>query len=140
MPQDITFAAEYFIVQVLTPFHQNRMSLSQNAARQEPNLHFDNSECQTAQSVADEMAKLRSKRGVHLPYSHNRAICDFCLFSCPKDQFAGLHAHGDAEFLREVQRILTAIDQTKVKTDFGHWIERCQGLSRAKVNTILNKK
>jgi hypothetical protein len=31
--QDITFTAEYFIAQVLTPLHQHRTSLSQDAAR-----------------------------------------------------------------------------------------------------------
>jgi hypothetical protein len=33
MPQDITFTAKYFIAQVLTPLHQHRMSVLQDAAR-----------------------------------------------------------------------------------------------------------
>jgi hypothetical protein len=42
-PQDITFTAVYFIVQVLTPLHQDRMSPSQDAAWRRFNLNFDNS-------------------------------------------------------------------------------------------------
>jgi hypothetical protein len=132
MLQDITFTAEYVIEHVLTPLHQHRMSLSQDAARQKSNLHFDNSECQTAQSVADEMAKLRSKRGAHPPDSHDRAICDFCLFSRQRNKLAGFQADDDAELLRNGQGILTAIDRTEIKNAFGHWIERCHWVATNK--------
>jgi hypothetical protein len=71
MPQDITFASESFITQVLTPLHQHRISLSQDAAPRTLSLHFDNSRCDTAPSVAAEMAKLRSKRLPHPVYSHD---------------------------------------------------------------------
>jgi hypothetical protein len=71
------------------------------------------------------MAKLRCNRGAHPPYSPDRAICDFYLLSRPKDKLAGFHLDDNAEFLRGVQGILTAIDPTEVQTAFEHWIGLC---------------
>jgi hypothetical protein len=67
--QDITFTAECFVAQVLTPLHHHKMSLSQDTARRKLNLHFDNSQCHTIRSVTDEMVKLRCKRVAHPSYS-----------------------------------------------------------------------
>jgi hypothetical protein len=114
------------MAQALSPFHQQRISPSQDAARRKLNLHFGNSPGQTAQSFTDEMAKLRYKLTMCPPYSLDLAICDFYLFSRLKDKLAGFHADDDAEFLRDMQGILTVIDRIEIKDAFGHWIERCQ--------------
>jgi hypothetical protein len=132
MPRDISFIAEYFNAHVLTPLHQHNMSLSQDAVRRKRNLLFTHSRCHDARSVTDEMAKLRRKRVAHRPDVPDPAICDFCMFSGLSDKLAGFYADNDAELLREVPGILTAIDRTEVKTAFGHWIERCQCLATNK--------
>jgi hypothetical protein len=99
MPQDITFPLKYFIAQVLTLFHQHRMSVSQDAARRKFNVHFDHSGCCTARFLAHEMAKLRGKRVGHPLYSPDLAIYNFYLFSHRKDKLTGFHADQDAELL-----------------------------------------
>jgi hypothetical protein len=132
MPQDITLTAENFIAQLITPFHQDRMLLSQDAARRKPDLHFDNSRCHAVRSIIDEMAKLRCERLAHPAYSPDITLCDFYLFSCRKDTLAGFHTDADAELLQEVQGILTPINRTEVKYAFGHWIERYQSVATNK--------
>jgi hypothetical protein len=87
------------MAQVLTPIHQSRRSLSQDAVRWEGNQHFDDSRCHTARSVTDEMAKLLRKRGAHPRYSPDLAVCDFYLFSGLKDKLTGFHADDDTELL-----------------------------------------
>jgi hypothetical protein len=138
--QDIAFTVEYFIVQVLTPLHQHRMSLSEDAARRRLNLHFDNSGCHTVPFVIDKMAKLRCKRVAYPPYFHDLAICDFYLFSRQKNKLAGFHADDDAELLREVQGILIANDRTEVKKLLGTGSNDVSGPPGTRVNTILNSK
>jgi hypothetical protein len=108
------------------------MSLSQDAAQWKVNLHFDNSRCNIARSVTDEMTKLRCKRVAYPTYSPDRAIYDFYLFSRLKDKLVGLHADDNAELLREVQGIVRVIDRTEINNAFGHWIERCQWVATNK--------
>jgi hypothetical protein len=91
------------------------MSLSQDAARRNVNLHFDNSRFHTAWSVTDTMAKLRCKRVAHPAYSSDMAICDFYLFSRGKDKLVGFHADDHAQLLQEGQGLLTAVNRTEAK-------------------------
>jgi hypothetical protein len=115
------------------------MSLSQDAARRKPDLHFDQSRCHMVRSVPDEMATLQCKRVAHPPYFRDLAICELYLLSRLKNNVAGSHADDEADVLREVQGILAVIDRTEVKNAFGHWIEQCQWVATNKSEYYLEE-
>jgi hypothetical protein len=138
MPQHIIFTAEYFITQILTQFHQHRMSLLQDATWRKFNLHFDNSQWHIARSVTDEMIKWWCKQIAHHPYSPDLAIRDFHLFSHLKDKLACFHVDDYAKFFQEVQRILRVVDWTKVKVFLDSGSSDVSRLPRTKMNIILN--
>lgn len=110
IPQNITFTAEYFIMHVLTLFHQPRMLLSQESTRRKLNLHFHHLRCSTARYIIEEMTKLKCKRIAHPLYSFGFAVCDFYLFSRRNDKLHGFHADDNTKLLREVQEIVTTVD------------------------------
>jgi hypothetical protein len=86
------------------------------------------------------MAELQCKRAAHLPYFLDLPICDFYLFSRPTDKLADFHADDDAELLREVQGILTAMDRWEINNALGTGSSDVSGSPQTKGNTILNNK
>jgi hypothetical protein len=77
LPQWDSFTAQYFIDQILKPLSQEHSMKSADIARRNLRLDFDNSRCNTAKIVADEMTRLKCKRVSHLPYSSDMAIAGF---------------------------------------------------------------
>jgi hypothetical protein len=55
-------------------------SIGKDGARRKLWSHFDNSKCQSAPTVRAESANSRCARNIHLLYSPDFAICDFCFF------------------------------------------------------------
>jgi hypothetical protein len=77
LPQWNSFTAQYFIDWILKPLSQKHSTKSADIARRSLRLDFDNSRCDTAKIVADEMTRLKRKMVPHLTYSSDMAIAGF---------------------------------------------------------------
>jgi hypothetical protein len=81
------------------PISQAGPSAVGDFARRKLHLHFDNSRCQTARHVQEEMASHPGCRVSHPTYSPDSAIADFYLFGLLNQQLSRRALHHEQNVL-----------------------------------------
>jgi hypothetical protein len=79
LSQGDSFAAQYFIDQILKPLSQEHSTKSADITHKSLQLHFDNSRCQTAKIVSEEITYLKCKECrihfIHRIWQSQISIC-----------------------------------------------------------------
>jgi hypothetical protein len=126
LPQEDSFAAQYFIDQMVKPLSQEYSMKSVDFDRRSLRLPFDNSRCHTVEIASEEMNRLKCKRVPYPPYSPDLTIADFHLFGVLKQKLQSIDESQDKELKNEALKVVQSTPSDELKTSFDHWIERCQ--------------
>jgi hypothetical protein len=87
-------------------------------------FHANNARRYTAKMVTEFLAGNGMKKALHLPYSLDLALCDFCPFGYIKSRLVGASFEEPDQLLQVIGVILQSIEKATLERMFQEWMDR----------------
>jgi hypothetical protein len=123
-PKGEDFDTHYFCTNILADINRIRLAATEEDARRNVVLHFDNPSPHTATTSINFLSLHRMKKALQLPFSPDLVPSDFYLFGKFKSELNGAEFEDKHKLLDNVIGVLNGITHDELESIFEEWVAR----------------